>query len=86
MGFNGQLNDDNAEIATLNQEILKLKEELLSHSGFRVENYILDFEDYEIEVFFGDNKKKAMIVIEDDAILIKIDGNVVKVGSDGFVI
>ena len=86
MGFNGKLKDDNATIAALNEEILKMKEEMLSYAGFSVENYILDFEDYEIEVLFGDNKKKALIVVEDDAISVKINGNTVKVGADGSVI
>jgi len=86
MGFNGKLKDDNAEIARLNQEIFKLKEELFSYSGLKTEKYVLDFEDYEIEILFGDNKKKALIVIEDDAVLVKIEGNTVKVGADGSVI
>lgn len=88
MAVNGTLKGDNEEIRRLNEELLEIKEVLLSISdkGVKHESYILDFEEFELDILFSENKSRAKISISDGIISILIGQNTVRVNSDGTVI
>jgi len=88
MGFNGTIAEDNSEIRKLNNEILELKSILLSGKakGLSSEKYILDFENFELDILFSSNRKKAKILVIDEVISIQIKDNIVRINTDGIVI
>jgi len=88
MSFDGTLAGDNKEIRELNEKILELKSILLDREnmGLSVDKYILDFENFEIEVLFSANRKRAKISIEDEVISVQIGDSTIRIGADGTLI
>jgi hypothetical protein len=89
MAVDGTLKGDNEEIARLNKELLEVKEKLLNvapQSGLAQEGYITDFEDFEIEILFSENRKKAKISVIEEVITIIINGNTIRIDSNGTII
>ena len=85
--FNGTIKQDNAEISKLNETLLDLTSKI---SKLPTENkdtgYILDFEDFFIDLYFSDNSKKAKLSIIDGKISISINNKNIIISSDGEIL
>ena len=87
-GYSGTLSQENQVISQINEALREIDYKMsnIPDDAMSFNEYIADFEKYDIDVFFSDNKKKATISIENDFITIKINGNTIMVDSDGNVV
>lgn len=86
MAFDGTISGDNAEILRLNNEILELKRLLSVAPSMSKKEYVLDFEEYELDILFSGNTARAKISIENESISISIGDKTTTVGKDGEVV
>ena len=85
--YTGTLSQENKIIGDINDNFSLIEKEILglNDSALRFENHIIDFEEYQIDVYFGEEKAKASISIIDGKIQIKIADKTITVDSDGNV-
>lgn len=83
--YRGTISQENSIIRQINDALLEIEKQINSIPDEQMvfEKHITDFENYEVSVFFSNNKKSANITIDDDYIVIKIGDNTIRVDSDG---
>ena len=86
--YSGTIGEENSILESIQKNFTELadKIDLLPSDVMQFETHVIDFEQYEIDVYFEDNLKKARIVINDSNIEIRIGDKIVKVSSDGDVV
>lgn len=86
--YTGKISEENSIIGVINENFAYLESILqsLSDESMIFEKHIVDFENYEMSLYFSENKKRADISVLNDIITIKIGDNEVKIDSDGNLI
>lgn len=86
--YTGTIDQENGIIGKVNENFTLLEEQIsnLNQDTLSFETHVVDFEEYEIDVYFSENKKKATIVVQDSKIEVTINGITTKIDSDGNVV
>ncbi len=86
--YTGELQEENLILEAIQYNFSELEEQIsqMPREDMMFEKHIIDFEQYEMDVYFEDNLKKAKIVISDSVIEVKIGSNIVRIDIDGNVI
>ncbi len=87
-GYSGTLSEENAIVGTINENIVYLEGliQSLSDGSMTFEEHIVDAENYEISLYFSENKNSATLSISDDIITIKVGDKETKIDADGNLI
>jgi aspartokinase len=86
--YTGTISQENEIITQINNSLVEIEEMIqgIPDEQMSFDSYITDFEKYEMDIYFSDNKNKATISIEEDIISVSIAGNVVRLDADGNII
>jgi hypothetical protein len=84
----GTLAQENDIIKQINEALVDIEQKIYSIPDEQMvfEKHITDFENYVIDIYFGNNKKHANIEINDDFIVLKINDVIIKVDEDGNIV
>ena len=86
--YTGTIEEENSILEGINNNFMELEKDIsdLSQESSVFEKHIVDFEQYEIDVYFETNLKKATIAVTDNNIEIRIGDNIVRIDADGNVV
>lgn len=86
--YTGKLEQENKIIENINSNFSEIEESinLLPDKSTQFEKYVVDFEDYEIDLYFSENKTKATLSIKNENIFIKINDKTIEIDADGNII
>lgn len=86
--YSGTLEQENDIVGAINKNFIEIESQIskISEDKMFFEKHIIDFEEYEIDLYFSENKVKANISIDDEYIVVKIGENTVKIDRDGNVV
>ena len=86
--YTGTLEQENDVIGKINKNFIDIEKEILEKSSesMNFEQHIIDFEEYEIDLYFSENKSKATIVLDDNNILVTINGKTTRIDENGDVV
>lgn len=86
--YSGTLIEENAILEQINKNFTTLEEKIfdLPQDSMKFEQHIIDFEEYEIDIYFEANLKKATISVNDSYIEVQIGEKIVRISADGDVI
>jgi len=86
--YTGTLAQENDVIQKINDnfELLRTQIASLKDETLVFEDHIIDFEGYQIEIFFSENKSNAKITAVNDTIIIDIAGKTIRIDSDGNIV
>jgi len=87
-GYTGTLEQENDIIGDINKNFIEVEKNIqsLSDDVMFFDTHIIDFEEYEIDLYFSDNKTKANIVVDDEFLVVTIGDNQVRIDRDGNVV
>jgi hypothetical protein len=81
------LEQENDIVGAINLNFIELEKKISeSTDKMMFEEHIIDFEEYEMDVYFSDNKVKATLLIDSNNIIVRIGDNEVRIDSDGNVV
>ncbi len=86
--YNGTMEQENSIVGKINKNFIDIEKTISEISNERMyfEKHIIDFEEYEIDLYFSDNKKKITLKIDVEDIVISISGNEIRIDRDGNVV
>ena len=87
-GYTGQISEENAIIDQINSNFATV-EDMINHlpdKQLSFDTHVADFEEYSLDVFFGNNKKQATITIDDNEIVVSVGETVIRIDSDGNIV
>lgn len=83
----GTIEGDNRVIGELNESILELARSLDEKtSELSTTSYIKDFENFTIDLYFSNNKKKASVSVENEEIVLSFEEKTIRIDSHGNII
>lgn len=87
-GYTGTLEQENDVIGAINHNFIEIEKKIdaLPDKTMFFDSHIIDFEEYEMDIYFSDNKTKANIRIDDDYLVVSIGENEVRIDRDGNVV
>ena len=87
-GYTGTISQENAIIQAINKMIMDLESRIqsLPDKVMVFDRHIADFEEYSMDIYFSENKKKANISIVEDIITVSINEVTIKIDADGNII
>jgi len=86
--YTGTLEQENDIVGAINRNFIEIEKEIqsLSDDVMFFDRHIIDFEEYEIDLYFSDNKKKANVRVDDEFIIITIGDKQIRIDRDGNVV
>jgi len=86
--YTGTLSQENRIIQKINDNFAAIEEQItgLNSSVLSIEEHIIDFEGYQIDVYFSESKTHARITAINDHIIVDIAGKTIRIDSDGNVV
>ena len=86
--YTGSLTQENTIISEINENFTNIQKYIESIDRNKIEfhDHIVDFEEYEIDLYYSDNKNKATIVLDDDIIVVRVAGEEIRINSNGIVV
>jgi len=85
--YNGSIVHENEIISQINNRFRELDNIVTNNPRVgSMGKYILDSEFFSIELYFAENKKKAVLTIDEEIISIFVNGKETKIDSNGDVL
>ena len=86
--YTGTIEQENTIVGKINENFTQLEEKisLLNESSLSFETHIVDYEEYEIDIYFSNNKTKATISVQDENIKIEINNKIIEIDSYGNIV
>lgn len=86
--YTGTIDQENTIIGKINENFTQIEESIasLESETLYFETHVVDFEEYELDIYFSTNKKKATILVQDEQIEVTINDITIKIDSDGNVV
>jgi hypothetical protein len=86
--YTGTLAQENEIIDKVNRNFYAILNQIIENGKetFSMEEHIVDFEGYQIEIFFSENKSSAKITTVNDTIVIDIAGKTIRIDADGNIV
>ncbi len=83
--YTGTIDQENDVIGLINTNFIEIEKKIeeIGEENMQFVEHIVDFEEYEIDLYYSDNKKKFSIVLDDDIIVVKVADNEIRIDSDG---
>ena len=85
--YTGTLEQENSVVEDINENFASVERMLEEKSeSMNMENYVADFEEYSIDIYFANNKKKAEISVENEVITVTINEVEIRIDADGNIV
>lgn len=88
VNYTGTLEQENDIIGEINKNFIELEKKILDKTSEQMnfEQHIIDFEEYELDLYFSDNKSKVNIVLDNNHIVLNIAGKTIRIDENGDVV
>ena len=84
--YDFSVESENKVISQINDRLEEIMDLATSTRSQEYSEYIADFENYTIDLFFANTLKKAILSVSDDIISIDINGINIRIDSDGTIL
>ena len=86
--YTGTLEQENDVISKINKKFYDIEKSIdrLGDGKIEFTKHVVDFEEYEIDLYYSDNKSKVSIVLDDDIVVVKIADKEIRINRDGDII
>ncbi len=86
--YTGKISEENDIVGVINENFTYLEDLIQSMPSDSVtfEKHVVDFESYNISLYFSENKNRADISVLNNIITVKIGSNEIKIDADGNII
>jgi len=86
--YSGSLEQENDIVAIINSNFTEIEKKIdeIDKQKMEFSSHVIDFEEYEISLYYSDNKTKAKILLDDDIIVVTVNNKETRIGLDGNII
>jgi len=86
--YTGSLEQENDIIGLINMNFIELEKKIsdIDEEKMQFSDHIIDFDEYEIDLYYSDNKNKVTVVLDNDILVIKIAEKEIRIDADGNII
>jgi len=84
-GYTGTISEENSIVSQINDNFFEIEKMILDLPDDQIvfQDHITDFEQYQIDVYFSDNKKSFKLIVDDNNIVLQFKDKEIRLDSDG---